>query len=990
MAFDLPAPGHYPYRVNTQLSSVYFAAVYFTGLALISSCGSSTEGTVTGLPDAESGPDLDAGNRAQPDTQTGPPLTSAKARMIYAANRGVSTPWFTPVDSSGPLPTVQLAPRRGAGYGQGQGNVSYPDITPDGQHVIVVFYPMATLASSGTGDSIIYALKLNGDSVASPVKIAAADQLHALDRVYRAGWLAYVDGQHLYAARLDGQDADAPILVTSVPQGKELDGLRWIGETGTLAYTVRSTSSGQDRKAFWNSVTEAGATEAQPLQTGAGQAEWVVDGLPDGRVVAAGPDDRLHAIWPDGSQASVVLTPADQLTSYLGRTANGSHLVVELRVTWKEERELVSVATDGSDADAPRALTAAPTKKLKAVMSRDGSAAAWVGANEAGQFAAFVAPSTGLAPNTDPRISTWSSKALHVTAFDAQHAALVGSRDDGAVLRFGLSHAEPGEPIVLALVEDVVNYSIPWPTLSTDASQVLYDANTPAGFVGWVVPFAGGESVQLKAPWYRDLLSPLGVLYHEYVDEGALFAVDLQGGPPTPLTPWHASLVNNPQLVEGGRFVLYACDTPSPGIYAASTQGAAPPPFEPILVKPAGEPTPWADAWHTRPATAADHLVVFEDQAVWAYALDGSHANGGLKLADGAKKPLALDGAGGRAVFVMGSNVVATPADQATQPSVVWPIPDGAMVTHIAVPPGSNQVLIAASVQGNNTNTLILAALDGSAAPVVVANELPGWFMGLALTSTAGHVFTILSINATAVPHPDLLMAAATGIGSTQATGTPYSLAPNGYMLWGLGPGFDGSLAVQTARAQTSEDGALVLLSGPDGLYAARSDGSQADAPMLLGPATQPLGAWPAPNANRFLLHHEQQVVVATVDPQGGQQAITPELDEPLVTGAWANQGKHIVLLTATDGSYGATGRLSVVAADANEAIPTPLHTAEFPVGHLAAVVPKPGDAAIVGSTVGGDRSLYLVPLDADNDTVPAPITPVDDVGEAFVGFALP
>ncbi len=917
-----------------------------------------------------------------PTTQT--TTTPAGAAFAYVANRGVSTPWLVPVDATGPGEALRLGPRRGAGYGLGQGDVSYPDITPDGTHIVVVFYPMATPSSSGTGGAVLFALAADGAKADAPVRLAAAEQLHALERVYRDGWMAYVDGQSVFAVRLDGSDADAPILVATAPAGQEIDGLRWVGSQMTLVYTQRSTSSGQDRKLFMSTVAPTGATPPEALHTAVGPAEWAVTDLPGDRIVASSSDDRLHAVSLTGSEPSVVLTPEGQLTGFVGKSSDGSRIVVVLRVTWKEERELVSVATDGSEADAPRVLTPAPLKSLKSIMSRDGTAVAWVGDSGSTRWAAYRADPAGVGPGEDPRITDWSTKKLHVTGFDAAADALVGSREDGAVLRYHLQHGGPAPPQVLALVEDVVNFSIPWPALSGDSSQVIYDANTPTGWHSWVVPLAGGEPIELPGPWYRDLLTPLGVLYHEYVNEGALFVADADGNH-SALTPWHDTEIHNPHLVDDGRAVLYACETPSPGFYAASTKPSSDP--QQVLVTPTDtESTPWTDWWSASPATVGAYLVRRSGKVVRSFALDGSDPEG-VVLTNDSQPALALDPVSQRAVFVVGADLVSAPVDGAESPTVVMPIGEADMV-HLSMLPGSDRVVVGLRAQGETS--IYLAPVDGAAAtaPDLVAAGLPGWFMGVAASATAEHIFMVLSVEATAVPHPDMLQAAPTGLGGSSLAGVAHDVAPSGYLLWHPGVWFDGGMdSIAVPGPVGSGDGVHVLLQGPDGLYSARCDGSQADAPVLLGGALQPLGASLSPDGQQVLLKEDQMVTIATIGEADSQRRLTAAVDGQLVDGRWTPDGGRVVFVSAPPTSFGKHAALQVVDADAESAVGTRLHAESFGLSAFAALTPD-GETAVVGSTHGADHSLYLVPLDASGaDEIPQAITPIDDVGERFLGF---
>lgn len=942
--------------------------------------------------DPGAGPTLDAGpptpveeDTLAPDADSSGPASGPPGgtELAYAATRGVSTPWLVPVGPEGPGPVIRLGPRRGAGYGMGEGEVSYPEITPDGSTVVVVFYPLATLSSSGTGGATLFALGADGQSADSPVKVADAAQLHALERAYRVGWMAYVNGNQLFAARLDGSDAEAPLHVVTAPSGYEIDGLRWVGESGRLAWVQRPTSSGSGRRAYVADVTAEGAGAATLLQTAVGPAQWVAGVLADGRMVVAGPDDRLHAVDGLGGAPPVVLTPPDKIAGFVGATQDGLRMVAELRVTWLDTRDLVSVATDGSEALAPRMLTPTPARGLEPTMARDGTAVAWTAKNAAGQSAAFVAPAAGHAPGADPRVTPWGSQALHVTDFMAAAGPLVGSHDGGAVLRYATT-GPPVEPTVLALVPDVVNHGTPWPVLSADGEHVLYDASTPLGFRGWVVPIDGGDAVEVKSPWYRDLLSAKGILFHEPVTEGAVFAADLEGHVRA-LSGWHASEVLSPHLVDEGRYVAFACESPEPGLYAASTAPASTAPGDApkaaLVMRNGAAPDPWTDGWSERPLVAAGHYLRRVDARILSYPLDGSGGGEGITVAADTAGPFTADPARGRVVFARGSGVWSAPVDGDGEETLV--LTTGGAVSHIAVLPGLDRVLVAFQAG------IVQAPLDGSGkdAPVKVAADLPGWLMGLRATETGGHVLTVHSIEATAVPHPDLMLAAATGLANGGQTGAPYALAPPGFLPWQVGPYSDGLSGGALPGPVSSPDGQHALLVGPGGLHTALIDGSEAGSPRRLGSATMALSTRPGPGGERLLLQEEGAVVISVIGEAGSQRTVVKADPRPLGSAFWASDGQQIVFTRIEPSSWKGQGALFVVDAAADAAEGTPLLPEGFLMSRLVSLAPA-APYAVVESTHGADHSLYLVSLNPANAAAPpSAITPVDDVGESFLGF---
>ncbi|MFT7621712.1 MAG: hypothetical protein ACI9WU_000877, partial [Myxococcota bacterium] len=681
----------------------------------------------------------------------------------------------------------------------------------------------------------------------------------------------------------------------------------------------------------------------------------------DGRILVSAVDNRLHAVSAIGDQPPAVLSPDGPIAGYVGHSADGSRVVLELRNTWEDVRELISVRTDGSESEAPVALTPTPVKTLDSIVSRDGTAAAWVAQNDSGQWAAYSADVTGS--SADPRISTWSSQRLYVTDFAP--GVLVGGREDGAVLRFGL-HGSPSEPTLLDLIQDVVNHSNPRPTINSAATHVGYHANTPTGWHSWVRPLAGGQPQELAQPWYSDLLTERGLLSHEYVHEEAVFLTQLDGTR-TALSDWHTSTLEAVRLTASGSHVVYASDSPQPGWYAASTAGQA---GTAALVTPShAASTDWTQWWTSQPLVAGEHLVRRVDGRVESAALDGSDAEAARILGEGTSNPLAVDPALGLALFAVGSDVMAAAVD-GSKPPVVLMTASGS-VSHISVLPGFALI----GVESGSGTILYAAALDGSqsAGATVIANDLPGWFMDLRPSPQGDTVFTVHSIEATAVAHPDALRTAATGLGAP-ATGLSAPLAPHGYVWWGGGSPF-------------SPDGVHAILTGPEGLYSARSDGTQAEAPVSLASVTSVLGGF-SPEGDRIMLMDQNAVAVATIGHADSLRLVTAPSDSSLAAAVWTPDGQRIVLARGESFGTTATGALLIVDASADLATPTPLHSATFTVEALLGVLANP-PAALVLSTDGRDHSVYVVPLDdPDADVLPAALTPIDDVGDRWVGLA--
>ena len=949
------------------------AAVLATAVA----CTDSSPGTVVNPPGPPGPPDSvgaspDAGPASGADGRSGlgPPPTGTT--FVYTAHRGVSAPWFTPVGPDGPGDPLLLAPRRGAGYGMGEGNVSYPETTPDGSTVVVVFYPFAKPCCSGQGDPVLFAVPLDGSGADAPVRVATAPGLHALERAYRGGWMAWVGGDRVMAARLDGSDADEPLVVATAAPTMEVDTPRWVGASGRLSWVERSQASGNQRTLWVADLSPSSVGAAQKVTTTVGPAEYLAATLSDGRLVVAAGDDRMHvADLATGTAAPI--TPEGVIAGFVGATPDGEFVVAELRTTWQSTRELVMARTDGSDADDPRRLTPEPALALSTVMARDGTAVAWTADDGLGHTAAFFAPVPGHEATDDPRITPWSGLKLNVTDLRSVAGPPVGSREDGAALRYVVGDS-PQEPVVLATVDEVVNHGIPWPVLSADGTQALYSANTPEGFAAWVVPLSGGDPVAVEPPWYWDLILPSGILSHEYVTEGALFEGDLDGNRRA-LTGWHGAEIRAPRVLGEDGAVLFACDAPAPGWYTAPL--GVDTPAEAVLVAAGFEPALGSEA------VVAGHLVGRAGTRLAAWPLDGSAADAGLAVSESSAGPWAADPTGGRVVWSAPDQVLAVSVGSGGPPI---PILSGAgTVSHLAVLPSAGVALVAAHNSGTMQQRVVLAALDGSqaASPVIVSADLPGWFLTLASTATGSHVLSVLSIEATAVPHPDALVASTTGLGGTVATGDAYALAPPGMLPWAEPMAWEWG-ATGGGTLVTNPAGDRVVLSGPDGVYAARLDGAQADTPLHLGTATKPAPQRLTPDGHRLVLVEDGAIVTLAIDQAGSQQAITPTSPAPLASAMWAPDGR-LVYHRGDPASWKGAGWLYVADLDAPSASETPLHAEEFRITALSAVAAA---GAIVQSRRSGDHSLFLVSLDGGaTASTPAAVTPVDDVTEAFVGW---
>lgn len=874
---------------------------------------------------------------------------AAAPRLVTALTAGVATPWLVPVGVDGAGEPVRLAPRRGDGYDGAEGTVAYPQMVPDGSAVVVVYQEVS-------GDTVLFALPTDGSAADGPIAVARVTELSALDRAYGGERVAFVAERSLYSAALDGSDS-APVLLASPEEGGVIERPHWVPGTDLVAYDLADAPYGDWSRA-WTARAD-GSGEPVSLSGTGPILERVVATLPGGRVLAGGADDRIYAV-PAAGGAAVVLTPPGRLTSYQGAVASGDRIILELRTQGVEGRELVSVATDGSDADAPITLTAEPSPNMDVAVQRDGDRVAWSAKGAGEQWAVYEA--SAMEKGTTRQIVGWSSKRLYVTSYAG--GVIAGATEEGKVLRFRLPGGVDTKPLVLHNVGTIVNHSFPWPVVSASAAHVLYQANTPEGWRSWVTPADGGAPTQHEGAWYWDLVTPFGILTQETVTLGAVAATP-QGSAPALLTPWHEGPILAPHIA--GPWVIYGCESPTPGWYAAPIDGSGGPEAPALTVDGDGQ---W---WLDRPFIIAGTLVHVAGSALVGVTLDAAGHGEPRQLLTGVTgPPLALPEAG-ILVVPQGTRVVSLPV-LGGDPILVMDA--GGPVQGVVALPGGERVLALANRTGTADTLLLAARIDGSeaGAPEAVGEGLAGWLISVTITPDGGHALTELSIEATAVPHPDVLMTSTIGVDPPETA--KLTALPLG--RWGSNV-YDLAVPLSVPPLVVTADGELVILQGPDGLYSARTDGADAE-PALLGPHKGFVGVALAQDGRTVITGGDGTLNAAEAGVAGSQRLIATGLEQPLTQAVFAPNGRLVF-------RAGPKGALQVASVTSSVPDVTDLVPSTAQVDSLISLTPDESHALV---ELGGERHglalVDLAPLQAPDE--PTPYGPPHDAAEVFVGWA--
>ncbi|MCA9666304.1 MAG: hypothetical protein KC503_11975 [Myxococcales bacterium] len=912
--------------------------------------------------------DAGADDSGQPSADGFAPDGSAGAigGAIFVATAGLERPSF--LAAVAPAGSQRLiGPERGSGYGLGEGELRFMAATPDGTRVVARF-------TGRDKRTHLFALSTDGSTAAAPVRVASGGYIDSVVLSPGGRELLYVDQQHaLYRARLDGADAAAPRLLATVAQPAQLERPRWASAAARAVFEIDVQTPASQTAATIHAVRldgrdGSGTGLALTSSADPGTQHRVQAVLGGARLVAS-LGGALWAIPAAGGQR-VRLTPSDRYAALVGVAAGETQLVVTLAQGANWPRSIALVDTAGASADQPDVL-AGPFDRLQAIMSPDGMFAAYVAREQGGSTWRVYEVSLAAGALPVPRAASAPLQAQpYLSAFSADGRALLACRNaDRTLLRIDRPADATAQPAVL-FRGPASQQGCPSSIRSSPAGGgiVLFNAHDQDGaWATFRVAQAGGAAERLFRGGHVELL-PSGVVHFDFGFATAALFRTVERAAPARLTPWHRASIDAARLV--GDRVAYHVAGDEDAWFVVRVDGGDR--DAPRQVTPHG-----AGGADTLVTATAARLVLHARGApagarsLAAYALDGSAPGSAQVLAANATRVLvAPDGVS--LAFTSASALYVSTLDGAAPVRVIDNITPHAIAFDLA-----GKRIIAADDQ-----RVIAAALDGSqaATPTFVASE-PGVY-ALDVAPRRGRVLLTLATLDTAVPHPRTVLTARLS-GANAAAYVP--IAPDGYLLLDT-PELAAPSSKRAPVFDASEE--LALVRGPDGLYAARVDGSRASAPtkllaastsygvsllsgLPLSPAASGGGAW-------AVLADGAAHLVA-LDGSFAARALTPELPAGAVHAArWADGGR-VLVLHHDETLYAA--RVSGADAAALVAITASSQR----VGTLQGVTVD-GRSAIYQRLSGSDRSLMLAPI-AQAGSPATPLSPIDDATETLVGL---
>jgi hypothetical protein len=844
------------------------------------------------------------------------------AAIVYRAESGGGAVVFVPIGPEGPRP-VRVTPLE--------------DRTGDAIPTLVAVAPegnVGVIQVEGPDDPrALFAVRRDAPPGVAPARtrgFGATNPLVSDD----GRQLVYRDGVNMFRLPVEG----GPVVpLGPIPSPRWLNRSIWVEPAGRIAYEV-----GSDDDIALHSVRTDG-TDPRELAA-QGRVQHVLAVLPDGRLLATLTGGGLYAL-PAAGGRPVRLTPRDVRADLVGVADGGRRAVVVLNDRTKAAgRQLFTVATDGSNAAAPIALSRAHEPELQAVTNADGSRVAFVVSRPGPTWVVFEGPTAGPAPAA---VSAPLPNRPILAGYAEHDRALVGcAGGDWAadVVRFDLPGAATARPVVLFDQSDFA-HRCPSPDMSVDPSVAVFRDNLAALYR--VVPVAGGSSWTLPVrAGLSCRLARGGAVCLDTARRQVLRRRDADGTVHDLYTE-AAGWGFNAELLPDGETVRVWTNTGSVFLPGDGHRPAAALARDALRRETLGY---LGGALYQRsvgrPADAPS--------TVEAVPLDAP--NELRRLYSGPIRSAFLD-PDARGVFVLAEDLVFLPTDGG---AVVTVVRGAGALTALVYDPVGDQILavraftevIAAARSGADAGAPRVLA-GGLGARVVHLLPIPGRPMALMSTS----IFD----TDTWKPHQMYAIA-------TDKPGAPRPVGPPGAFIESPPPGRG-----LRGPGIFSPDATWVLLrrTGHDTLLAVSVDGGDG---VALGEATRARRTWTSRDGRWVLFETpDGPDAVASLEPPG------PGRPLPGRGGRFSTDGLTVAYLGLGD-DQGA-----VFATEPPEFVPRRLTPPGLAAIAIAAVTPTEAIFLVRGDR---DRRLFAVPLDGTGS--PRPLTSAEDGDVLLVGVLRP
>ncbi len=457
--------------------------------------------------------------------------------ILYVTRANVPSIDLVPIGRTVGAP-VRISPTRLAAYGVDEGTVELLAAPERGDRVVLLLH-------TREGAQRLYTVSTSGEDAERPLL------RYTFEDHVGGGWaftedgtrFAFVDGPRLVAVNTDGPPRTS-VLYEAAP-GTKIREVGWAGER--VVYNVDQPNATGGTSAALYAIDGAGGRRITLGRSDAAEQHRAIATLPDGQVIMSRSHARyrvLYRVNPTNGDAAR-LTPEGAFAGLEG-IVGGQAIVRTSPLPSSALRRLARVALDGSNADAPVAITD-PVEDLTVVVSE--RLVAWVQKTGPETWAVFALPQ---GQPTARRLTPDLQRRPTLEAVTASGDAVVGCDGEGAIARFDLGR-EPAEPVRLG--------PMPWGRRCgfvglAGKDRILFIAEAAPGTQEnrvYAVRLDGSDTTELGPP--AATLVPGGALVRRDEVGASLWR---SGG--TRLGEEHAVDVSETHLAPGGRAVIYRAD----------------------------------------------------------------------------------------------------------------------------------------------------------------------------------------------------------------------------------------------------------------------------------------------------------------------------------------------------------------------------------------------------------------------------------------------